>query len=72
MLKILANQNRDARPAGAQLGHACSAPLAREKEAFADFIVQANATGEASAERRGDIARGHRAAAGLPRASCGR
>ena len=33
-------------------------PLAREKEAFADFIVQANATGEASAERRGDIARG--------------
>jgi ABC-type transporter Mla subunit MlaD len=34
------------------------APLAREKERFADFIVQANATGEASAERRGDIARG--------------
>ena len=33
------------------------APLARERESFADFVVQANATGEASAERRGDLAR---------------
>ena len=31
-------------------------PLAREKESFADFIVQANATGQASAERSADLA----------------
>ena len=33
---------------------------------FADFIVQANATGEASAERRGDLSAQHPAAARLP------
>jgi ABC-type transporter Mla subunit MlaD len=33
-------------------------PLAREREAFADWIVQANETGQASAERREDLRRG--------------
>jgi phospholipid/cholesterol/gamma-HCH transport system substrate-binding protein len=56
VLKILANQNET-------LGRLASdsdrvlAPLAREKEHLADFIVQANATSEASAERRGDLQR---------------
>jgi virulence factor Mce-like protein len=57
VLKILADQNRTlarlARDSDQVLG-----PLARERESFADFVVQANATGEASAERRGDIRRG--------------
>jgi len=56
VLKILADQNRVlarlARDSDEVLG-----PLARERESFADFVVQANATGEASAERRGDLAR---------------
>ncbi|HEV7846903.1 MAG TPA: MlaD family protein [Thermoleophilaceae bacterium] len=54
VLKILADQNRTL----AQLARdsdTALAPLARERESFADFIVQANATGEASAERRGDL-----------------
>jgi virulence factor Mce-like protein len=54
VLKILADQNRTlarlARDSDEVLG-----PLARERESFADFIVQANATGEASAERRDDL-----------------
>jgi len=57
VLKILADQNRTlarlARDSDEVL-----APLARERESFADFVVQANATSEASAERRGDIRRG--------------
>lgn len=57
VLKILAGQNRVlarlARDSDQVLG-----PLARERESFADFVVQANRTGEASAERRGDIRRG--------------
>jgi ABC-type transporter Mla subunit MlaD len=56
VLKILAGQNhvlaRLARDSDRVLG-----PLARERESFADFVVQANATGEASAERRGDLGR---------------
>jgi virulence factor Mce-like protein len=56
VLKILADQNRVlarlARDSDQVLG-----PLARERESFADFVVQANKTGEASAERRGDLAR---------------
>jgi ABC-type transporter Mla subunit MlaD len=56
VLKILAGQNRVlarlARDSDRVLG-----PLARERQSFADFIVQANATGEASAERRGDLGR---------------
>ena len=54
VLKILADQNhvlsRLARDSDRVLE-----PLARERESFADFVVQANATGEASAERRGDL-----------------
>jgi virulence factor Mce-like protein len=57
VLKILADQNRTlarlARDSDEVLG-----PLARERESFADFIVQANATSEASAERRADLRRG--------------
>ena len=56
VLKILADQNhvlaRLARDSDRVLE-----PLARERESFADFVVQANATGEASAARRGDLAR---------------
>ena len=55
VLKILAGQNRTlarlADDSDRVLG-----PLARERESFADFIVQANRTGEAAAERRGDLA----------------
>jgi virulence factor Mce-like protein len=57
VLSILARQNRGlarlARNSDRALG-----PLARERERFADFIVQANRTGEATAERRADIRRG--------------
>lgn len=48
--RVLANLARDADTA---LG-----PLARERRKVSDWIVQANATGEASAERRADISRG--------------
>ncbi len=48
--RVLANLARDS--------DTVLAPLAREKEAVADFIVQANATGEATAERRADIEAG--------------
>ncbi|MBA3264533.1 MAG: MCE family protein [Thermoleophilaceae bacterium] len=54
LLAVLADQNRVlanlARDSDAALG-----PLARERRRVSDWIVQANATGEASAERRGDI-----------------
>jgi virulence factor Mce-like protein len=57
LLKVLANQNRTlanlARDSAEALG-----PLARERRRVSDWIVQANATGEASAERRADISRG--------------
>jgi virulence factor Mce-like protein len=57
VLKILADQNRTlarlARDADQALG-----PLAREREHFADFIVQANTTSVAAAERSEDIRRG--------------
>ncbi len=57
VLATLAKQNRVlarlARDGDRALG-----PLAREREHVADWIVQANATGEASAERREDIKRG--------------
>jgi ABC-type transporter Mla subunit MlaD len=56
LLAVLAGQNRVlanlARDSDAALG-----PLARERRHVSDWIVQANATGEASAERRGDISR---------------
>jgi ABC-type transporter Mla subunit MlaD len=57
VLAVLADQNRVlanlARDSDAALG-----PLAREKKAVSSFIVQANRTGEATAERRADIERG--------------
>ena len=62
MLKILAGQNRVLGRLAAD-SDTVLGPLAREKERVSDFIVQANATGEASAERRTDIRRGDRAAA---------
>jgi virulence factor Mce-like protein len=57
VLKILADQNRDLARL-ADNSDRVLGPLARDKEAFADFIVKANETGEASAERSEDIRRG--------------
>jgi ABC-type transporter Mla subunit MlaD len=57
VLAILANQNRVLARLARDSDRAL-APLARERERFADFIVQANRTGEASAERRADLRRG--------------
>src|SRR5919112_2145306 len=57
VLAILANQNRQLARLAADSDQAL-APLARERERFAHWIVEANRTGEASAERREDIARG--------------
>jgi virulence factor Mce-like protein len=57
VLKILADQNRTLARLARDSDQAL-APLAREREHFADFIVQANTTSEASAERREDIRRG--------------
>ena len=56
VLKILAGQNRTLAQLARDSDQAL-APLAREKEHFADFIVQANTTSEAAAERRGDLQR---------------
>ena len=57
VLAVLARQNRVlanlARDSDAALG-----PIAREKKAVSGFIVQANRTGEATAERRTDIEAG--------------
>jgi virulence factor Mce-like protein len=55
VLKILADQNRVLARLARDSDRVLE-PLARERESFADFVVQANATGEASAERRGDLA----------------
>jgi ABC-type transporter Mla subunit MlaD len=57
VLAILADQNRELAALAADSDRVL-APLARERERFAHWIVEANRTGEASAERRGDIARG--------------
>jgi virulence factor Mce-like protein len=57
VLAVLANQNRDLARLAANSDRAL-APLSRERERFAHFIVAANDTSEASAERRTDIARG--------------
>jgi len=54
VLAILAKQNRDLARL-AEDGDRALEPLARERERFADFIVQANRTGEATAERSDDI-----------------
>ncbi len=56
VLKILAGQNR----ALAKLATDSSAvlgPLARQRKALADFVVQANTTSQASAERAADISK---------------
>src|SRR5215204_6152494 len=55
VLKILADQNRVLARLARDSDRVLE-PLARERESFADFVVEANATGEASAERRGDLA----------------
>ena len=56
VLKILAGQNRQlaklATDSAAVLG-----PLAQQRKALADFVVQANTTATASAARAGDISR---------------
>jgi ABC-type transporter Mla subunit MlaD len=54
VLKILAGQNRVLADLARDSDRAL-APLAREKDRLAGFIVQANRTGEATAERRADI-----------------
>jgi ABC-type transporter Mla subunit MlaD len=57
VLSILAGQNR-ALARLAEDSDRALAPLTRERERLAHFIVAANQTGQATAERRGDIARG--------------
>ena len=57
LLAILANQNRSLARLASDSDTAL-APLAREREHFAHFIVAANETGQATAERRDDIALG--------------
>jgi virulence factor Mce-like protein len=57
VLKILARQNRTLERL-ARDGDRALGPLARERERVASWIVEANATGEATAERRTDISRG--------------
>jgi phospholipid/cholesterol/gamma-HCH transport system substrate-binding protein len=54
VLKILADQNRTLARLATNSDRVLG-PLARERESFADFIVQANTTSEASAERRDDL-----------------
>jgi ABC-type transporter Mla subunit MlaD len=57
VLRILAREN-DVLARLAEDSDAALAPLAREKEHLSSFIVQANRTGQATAERRADIERG--------------
>jgi ABC-type transporter Mla subunit MlaD len=57
VLAILANQNRDLARLASDSDTAL-APLTRERDHFAHFIVAANDTGQATAERRADIALG--------------
>ena len=54
VLKVLARQNRVLADLARDSDQAL-APLARDKERVASWIEQANATGEATAERRADI-----------------
>lgn len=56
VLKILAEQNQ-VLAALAKNGDEVLRPLARDKAKVADFIVKANTTAQASAERRSDIER---------------
>jgi virulence factor Mce-like protein len=57
LLAVLAEQNRVLARL-AREGDRALGPLARERRRVSDWIVQANTTGEASAERRTDIRRG--------------
>jgi ABC-type transporter Mla subunit MlaD len=57
VLDVLAKQNRTLERLARDSDRAL-APIAREREHVADFIVQATATGQASAERSQDIRRG--------------
>jgi virulence factor Mce-like protein len=57
VVRILARQNRTLSDLARDSDRAL-APLSRERRRVSDFIVQANATGEASAERSDDIRRG--------------
>jgi phospholipid/cholesterol/gamma-HCH transport system substrate-binding protein len=57
VLAILADQNRSLARLASSSDRAL-APLSREREHLAHFIVAANQTGQATAERRGDLARG--------------
>jgi ABC-type transporter Mla subunit MlaD len=54
VLKILAGQNRTLAQLAAD-GDRALGPLARERARVSDFIVQANETAQASAERRGEL-----------------
>jgi ABC-type transporter Mla subunit MlaD len=54
VLKILADQNRTLAQLAAD-GDRALGPLARERARVSDFIVQANETAQASAERRGEL-----------------
>jgi virulence factor Mce-like protein len=57
LLAVLVKQNKVLAQLARNSDEALT-PLARERKRVSDWIVQANATGEASAERRGDITRG--------------
>ena len=54
VLKILASQNRTLARLAVD-GDQALGPLARERERVGNFIVQANTTAQASAERRGEL-----------------
>jgi phospholipid/cholesterol/gamma-HCH transport system substrate-binding protein len=54
VLKILADQNKTLEQLAVN-GDRALAPLARDRAKVADFIVKANTTAQASAERRSDI-----------------
>lgn len=56
VLKILASQNRELAKLATDSATVLT-PLARQRKALADFIVQANTTAVASAERANDISR---------------
>ncbi|CAN5580544.1 hypothetical protein BH20ACT19_BH20ACT19_02370 [soil metagenome] len=57
VLRILSEQNEVLADLARDSDRAL-APLARERERVSDFVVQANETGQATAERRADIERG--------------
>jgi len=66
LIRTLAHQNR-ALVRLAEDGDRALAPLTRERRRVSHWIVEANATGEASAERRTDIRRGFRLLPGFLR-----